>query len=229
MFVTFILSLSYTIIVINQKFRKMETMEITKQEKIVINKDQLREVLKEEIKNALDFDWSGWKIPIYVSENGKVSAGEWLSNNSYQPGAIEIIGVKPWNIEWDMVADAMNYDSIEELTEDDKEGYIDVEVDNMIDSYISDIERFIETPEFHDPEIEEDDLPIEIDDDLMQDEHDKISIAVYENEESEKIIKFIKYNELRNDIKQMYESITAAFEDEDGDIVFVTDGYSYYK
>jgi hypothetical protein len=204
----------------------MKTQETTKQQKIVIDEDQLREVLKSEIENALDFSWSGWRIPIYVADSGKVSAGNWLANNSYQPGVMELIGIEAWNIEWDIYADQLDCESEKDITEEDRKDIIEGEIDEAVDYYVNEIKDLIERGEYN-PNYY--DLPIEIDEFVCCDNYIRIPVMADEEGESEKIIKFLEYNDLRNDIKQMHESISYAFEDEEGDIVFVDDQNNYYK
>ena len=64
-----------------------------------INLDQLETVLHQAFKDAHKFEWTGWRIPIYVNEDGEVHAGSWLSNNSWQPDAIELIGIERWDVQ----------------------------------------------------------------------------------------------------------------------------------
>jgi hypothetical protein len=200
----------------------MKTQEITKQQKIVIDEDQLREVLEEGIKKAFNFPWSWWRIPIYVEKSGKVHSGDLSYNNSHKPGFIELIGVEPWSVEWDMVADLLGYDSVDELTEREKKLYKEYKVYDLFDYYLTEIKELAESGEYNDNCYN---LIIEIEDFFDED----VRIAVYEDEESDKIVKFISYNDLRNDIKQIFDSITGAYQDDEGDIVFVDDQNNYYK
>lgn len=67
------------------------------QDQIIVNEDELENVLKNEIENAMNFSWHGWRIPIFVTENGKIIAGNWMNKNTYNPELYEIIGIKPWS------------------------------------------------------------------------------------------------------------------------------------
>lgn len=66
---------------------------------ILINIDQLENVLHQAFKDAHKFQWTGWRIPIYVNDDGEVHAGSWLSNNSWQPDLIELIGIERWDVQ----------------------------------------------------------------------------------------------------------------------------------
>jgi len=74
--------------------------------------------LQDEIKIAKNFGWTGWRIPIYAKEFDSIeeleealtikeeielslSFGDWLSNNSWQPGALELAGIETWSTEED--------------------------------------------------------------------------------------------------------------------------------
>jgi hypothetical protein len=70
--------------------------------KINLDSLQLRSILERELANACGFDWTGWRIPIYVvfdEENkGTFSSGSWLSNNSWQPNSIEVYKIEKWDL-----------------------------------------------------------------------------------------------------------------------------------
>jgi hypothetical protein len=70
--------------------------------KIILDSFQLKSILKREIKNACGFEWSGWRIPIYVKfdeENkGTFSSGGWLSKYSWQPNSIEVYKIEKWDL-----------------------------------------------------------------------------------------------------------------------------------
>lgn len=107
---------------------------------IQIKESDLREKLEEALKLAEGHPGnftSGWGYPIYVSENGTLSIGGMISNNSWQPDAIEVIRVSNWNV--------MEYEE-EEFTEDfTREDAVDSYVrDGMIDHYIMAIENYID-------------------------------------------------------------------------------------
>lgn len=74
-------------------------MQIMRTIKIKINREDLKEIIERECKNAEGSQLSGWHIPIYVHAGGRLEAGSWLSNNSWQPDAITVVSIDPWNIE----------------------------------------------------------------------------------------------------------------------------------
>ena len=69
---------------------------------ITLSEKELKGILETELTNACGFDWSGWRIPIYVEfdeENkGIFSSGGWLSNNSWQPDALEVYKIEKWDL-----------------------------------------------------------------------------------------------------------------------------------
>ena len=85
-----------TAILKNQNIRTMETKPT-----IEIDEESLRETLRDALKESLDFEWSGWRIPLYVDgETGEVTSGSWLSNNSWQPDTIELPRIaERWTLE----------------------------------------------------------------------------------------------------------------------------------
>jgi hypothetical protein len=70
--------------------------------KITLSEKQLESVLEKALTNACGFEWTGWRIPIYVTldeENkGIFSSGGWLSNNSWQPDALEVYKIEKWDL-----------------------------------------------------------------------------------------------------------------------------------
>lgn len=109
---------------------------------ITINKENLRNLLIEQIKRAEGFDWSGWRIPIYVTEEGELSNGNWLSNNSWQPDSIEIpVRVEGWHLS-DLEESEFNDDW---TREDAALYYSEISADFMIQSF----EAKIENDEMH--------------------------------------------------------------------------------
>jgi hypothetical protein len=68
---------------------------------IIINRQSLESKLTEAYQKALDFDWTGWRIPIYLDEEtGQCSLGGWLSISSWVPDKHELpINVVTWNME----------------------------------------------------------------------------------------------------------------------------------
>lgn len=64
-----------------------------------VSETSLREVLKKSLNEALDFDWTGWRIPIYVDSEGNCSSGTWLSQGSWQPDEVELpVRVESWRM-----------------------------------------------------------------------------------------------------------------------------------
>lgn len=65
-----------------------------------IKEESLREALKDALEQMHQYEWTGWRIPIYLDEEtGAVSTGSILSNSSYQPDEHEL----PFHIEtWSM-------------------------------------------------------------------------------------------------------------------------------
>lgn len=104
-------------------------------EKTIIIKEDLRETLKKEFENARNFEWSGWRIPIYLNSDGTTSSGSWLSRNSWQPDAHEIpVRVEAWTL--DDIEDGM--ESTEENIEHAIEQLVDLEIEQLSenDNYI---------------------------------------------------------------------------------------------
>lgn len=105
----------------------MENFTEQEVKEVLVNEESLREVLKKELENARDFDMSGWRIPIYVNEEGKCFAGSWLSNNSWQLEEEELPKVvEPWT---------MSDREYEEFSEED----VNYEIGEIIDWYISNV------------------------------------------------------------------------------------------
>jgi hypothetical protein len=118
------------------KLEAVKTCIFTEQseKKIIVREESLREVLRVELETARDFEWSGWRIPVYVSEDGICSAGGWLSNNSWQPGIEELPKVvEPWTM-----ADR----EYEEFTADDVECEIEDIIDRYIDQVLTEDEKY---------------------------------------------------------------------------------------
>lgn len=101
-----------------QKLEIMKTTILNTNGEIKIKETQLREILNEAFKEAFQFDWTGWRIPIFVENNGEVSKGSWMSQNSYQPDAIELpVRIEAWDLDF------------ENPTEED----IDYEIEERVD------------------------------------------------------------------------------------------------
>lgn len=102
-----------------------------------IDESKLRDLLKTELKNALDFAWTGWRIPIYVEDDGSLSAGGWLSQGSWQPDAIEIYSLETWNMSDRGYMGEYTEKELEEGYNDDD---IDYEIEESIDWIIEHFE-----------------------------------------------------------------------------------------
>lgn len=101
-------------------------------DRYTLSEEDLRDVLIEQIKYAADFDFqTGWRIPIFLHEDGHLEAGEWLSNNSYQPGLIEIISVEPWDT-------SLFTEENPDMTKGD---VVDFFADEFADNYIKELKR----------------------------------------------------------------------------------------
>lgn len=100
---------------------------------IKIDETELREILKTQLANALDFAWTGWRIPIYAEEDGRLSAGNWLSRGSWQPDAIEVYSLETWNMS--DIGYTGEYTDKEDL-EEGEEGYNDNDIEHEIEEAI---------------------------------------------------------------------------------------------
>ena len=119
---------------------------------LTIDEDKLRETIRTELRNALDFDWLGWRIPIYVDTmTGEISTGSWLSQGSYQPDAFEFYSIKPWEIDWEEELEEKevtgNIPEPEEATREDipeseQEEIIKDEIDRLEDFHIRQIKEW---------------------------------------------------------------------------------------
>jgi hypothetical protein len=100
---------------------------------ITVDRDELRKVLREEIENAKDFEWSGWRIPIYVLEDGTVTSGSWLSQGSSSPSTHELYGIKTWSM--DEVTDKAGnkVEDETELTEEEYQDNLESYLDYLVD------------------------------------------------------------------------------------------------
>lgn len=91
-----------------------------------IDEQSLRETLKSALREALYFEWAGWRLPIYLDEEtGQTSFGGWLSQGSWQPDAHELpIKIERWDMSeyWDNDQYKMVYDEYD----------VDYEVDERI-------------------------------------------------------------------------------------------------
>lgn len=57
---------------------------------ITITQSDAEKVIKEAIEQAHQFDWTGWRLPIFVNEDGSLEVANWLSDGSWQPDAVEL-------------------------------------------------------------------------------------------------------------------------------------------
>ncbi len=96
---------------------------------INIIKNSLEKSIREAYLKTLDFELSGWRIPIYINEQkGECSIGNFLSDNSHQTDLHELpIHVVRWTM------DEMGFDNY-----DDND--LEYELKEKIDWYIELIE-----------------------------------------------------------------------------------------
>lgn len=81
---------------------------------ISIDEQELRDVLAEALEQAYQFEMTGWRIPVYVANDGEVTTGSWLGQGSYQPDLHEL----PVRItSWDLGYEADEYDISNEVDE----------------------------------------------------------------------------------------------------------------
>jgi len=98
---------------------------------LIVDYDKLKDTIKEQLINALDASMQGWRIPIYVDTmSGKITTGNWLSQGNYQPDAFEFYSIKQWEIDWEEYLN--EGESIDDLTENEKNDIIDEELDQAI-------------------------------------------------------------------------------------------------
>jgi hypothetical protein len=107
--------------------------------KITLSEKQLESVLERELTNACGFEWTGWRIPIYVTfdENNKgtFSSGGWLSNNSWQPDVLEVYKIEKW--------DLIEEENVEYTEEWTKNHEIEDQIYYILDDSIFEIKRTI--------------------------------------------------------------------------------------
>ncbi len=103
-------------------------------EKIQIDTESLRELLKKELYNALDFSWTGWRIPIYVEEDGTLGSGGWLSQGSWQPDALEVYSLETWNMgDRGYLGEYTEKENLEEGEEGYNDADIEYEIEESLD------------------------------------------------------------------------------------------------
>ena len=119
----------------------MENLNEFGAKEINVNEESLRSILKVELENARDFNLQGgYRIPIYVDEEGNCTSGGWLSQNCYQPNAEEL----PKVVErWTMSDRGYHGEFVTGDLEEGQEGYnqddIDYEIGEIIDWYIDNV------------------------------------------------------------------------------------------
>jgi len=79
-------------------------------ETIKISKSKVQEALEIALKNTRNHPMSGWGIPIYIEDDGRITAGNIISQNIWQPDALEIYRVPVWESD----ADDNDKDAIDE-------------------------------------------------------------------------------------------------------------------
>ena len=109
---------------------------------IKVSAYQLRSLVLEQMILAESFEWTGWRIPIYLDDISKddvgeksytFSAGSWLSNNSWQPDELEIYKVERWEIDEDGLEE--DFDRDEEVAN---------QADYLLDYYWDELVRKVE-------------------------------------------------------------------------------------
>jgi hypothetical protein len=112
---------------------------------IKLSTTSLRKLTLKKMILAESFEWTGWRIPIYLDSiekddvgehNYTFSAGSWLSNNSWQPDALEIYKVERWTFDEDGLEEGF-----------DKDEEVDYQADYLLDEQwhelIKDVEESI--------------------------------------------------------------------------------------
>jgi hypothetical protein len=103
---------------------------------IEVDESELRGVLRESLESAKDFDWSGWRIPIYVLEDGTVTTGDWLSQGSYSPSTHEIYGIKSWSMDEVIDKEGNEVEDETELTKEEYESNLENHLDHLEDFHM---------------------------------------------------------------------------------------------
>lgn len=114
---------------------------------IKISEDELRMVIKEALKMAYDFSWSGWRLPIFLEDDNELKIGNWLSVGSWQPGIEEIYSVESWTID-NWFDSYGNQVEKEILSKEEIDQNIECEIDNFIDFNIEELKRKIDEKNF---------------------------------------------------------------------------------
>jgi len=103
---------------------------------IEVDESELRSVLRNSLESAKDFDWSGWRIPIYILEDGTVTSGDWLSQGSCSPSAHEIYGVKSWSMDEVIDKEGNELEDENELTKEEYESNLENQLDHLEDFHM---------------------------------------------------------------------------------------------
>ena len=86
---------------------------------IRLSNTSLRELILEQMILAESFEWTGWRIPIYLDDiekddvgehNYTFSSGSWLSNNSWQPDDLEVYKIERWTLDEDGLEEGFDKD-----------------------------------------------------------------------------------------------------------------------
>ena len=137
---------------------------------------ELSEKISEALKEAFDFNWNGWGVPVYVSNEGEVFTGGFQRQNTWTESDefFEIYRVEVWNCdETDFIywIDDANRSTDEKLKNQIKRLLSKVDIDYLdkldlnkyllseYESYVEDIidEEVIERTRFIIEHIEEED------------------------------------------------------------------------
>lgn len=63
-----------------------------------IDREKLNEVVTEAVKDMVNFDWSGWKIDILISDESEIWSSAKNTNNVY-PNSNLLFSVEAWNFD----------------------------------------------------------------------------------------------------------------------------------
>ena len=108
---------------------------------VQVSENSLRIALDEALHEARNFDWTGWRLPLFVDEDGEVSVGSWMSQGSWQPGAEELpIKIEGWSME-DLGYEEATEDESQSYDTNDVAGEIDLMVDRHVDLFFEGIQN----------------------------------------------------------------------------------------
>lgn len=109
---------------------------------IKLSDTSLRELVLEQMILAESFEWTGWRIPIYLDNISKddigeqkytFSAGSWLSNNSWQPDVLEVYKIEHWTLDEEGLEKGF-----------DKDEEVAYQADYLLDDYWHDLIKDVE-------------------------------------------------------------------------------------